>query len=1589
MITIQDILTELDSISTDTRHKGDLFENLMKDYLQTEPLYADRFSKVWKWMEWPERGSMPDTGIDLVAEERTGGVCAIQCKFYASEYTLQKGDIDSFLATSGKHPFTSRIVCSTSNEWSKNAEEAIADQQIPVIRIQIQDLLKSSIDWSHFSLKKATPLKLKPKKEPFAHQLKAIENTLAGFKKSDRGKLIMSCGTGKTFTALKIAEAQSRKNGTVLFLAPSIALVSQTLREWTAQAASPLRCFAVCSDPTIGKGRETAHNEDMRAHDLEIPATTNAKWLAYNFTQRPTKSGLTVVFSTYHSIKVLHDAQKYGLPEFDLIICDEAHRTTGVTLSGEDESHFVKVHDARYIQARKRLYMTATPRVYSDASQTQAKENDAVLCSMDDESLYGPEFYYLGFGEAVERKLLTDYKVLVLAVDEKYISRTFQRQLADSNHELKLDDAVKIVGCLNGLSKRMSDEEAAAMFGTDRHPMRRAVAFATTINYSQRVVNLVAEISDFYKKSHSGDSGIIQCEAKHVDGKTNIMIRNRMLDWLREGGNDEDNTCRLLSNARCLTEGVDVPALDACVFLNPRDSVIDVVQAVGRVMRNAPGKNYGYIIVPVGIPSDMTPEEALKDHKRYKVVWQVLQALRSHDDRFRAMINKIDLNKKPDDHLQVVGVGGGHSEEETAPPVAKQIRLSFPQIDEWREAIYAKIVTKCGERDYWETWAADVAKIAERHIARIKQLLAGKDKGPRKAFDNFLAGLHENLNPSITEDAAIEMLAQHLITKPVFDALFEGYEFTRVNPVSIAMQKVLDVMERQALEKETESLSKFYQSVRKRAEGINTAEGKQRIVLELYDKFFRVAFKKMSERLGIVYTPVEVVDFILHSVDHALRQEFGKSISDKDVHILDPFSGTGTFMVRLLQSGLIQPEDLERKYTSELHANELVLLAYYIAAINIEETYHALKGGAYQPFDGMVLTDTFQMSEGINAATLGLVFPENNKRVTRQRKLPIRVIVGNPPYSAQQKSENDNNKNLAYLTLDDKIRKTYAAASDAGLVKNLYDSYVRAIRWSSDRISDKGIVCFVTNGSYIDANNMDGLRKCLYGEFSTIYCLNLRGNQRTSGELSRKEGGKIFGSGSRTPVAIMMLIKNPAHKGECKLLYHDIGDYLSREDKLQALASTKSISGVEWTQLNPNEQGDWIGQRNEEFEAFIALGDKESKESTTIFTTYSLGVVTNRDPWAYNFSSEDLHKNIRRTISFYNSQAKVFQEAQKKSKKALDVAAIVDSNPAQISWTRALKNDARKNTRLTFHENNMSVSMYRPFTKCNLYFDRKLNEMVYLMPKLFPFPAADNLVISTTGIGATKTFSGLITDTIPNLHLHDTGQCFPLFVYQKDDDEKPNLFSQGSEYRKVDAISDKALQAYRTRYDASIKKEDIFYYVYGILHSTEYKERFADDLKKMLPRIPFATDFWTFSKAGRELAKLHLNYETCKKYPLKESRAPQGKLSDLDYYRVEQMKFAKRGKEVDRTTILFNSHITLSGIPAEAYEYIVNGKSALDWIIERYAVTTDKASGIVNDPNDWSAEHDNPTYILDLVKRIVHVSLETVRIVKCLPELGV
>ena len=914
------------------------------------------------------------------------------------------------------------------------------------------------------------------------------------------------------------------------------------------------------------------------------------------------------------------------------------------------------------------------------------------------------------------------------------------------------------------------------------------------------------------------------------------------------------------------------------MFLNPRNSVVDVVQSVGRVMRRSPGKEYGYVILPIGVPSDQTPEEALKDNQKYKVVWQVLQALRAHDDRFNAMINKIELNRAKDDQLQVIGVPG--IDPEAGPfgdALPTQGMFSFPQIEEWRDAIYAKIVQKVGDRRYWETWAKDVSEIAERHTARIRALLDDGDPDLKEVFAAFLDGLRQNLNDAITEEQAIEMLSQHSVTKPVFEALFEDYSFAAHNPVSIVMQAVLDILDRANLQQESESLEPFYESVRRRAEGIDNAEGKQRIVVELYEKFFKLAFPRAAESLGIVYTPVEIVDFIVRSVESVLKSEFNASMSDRGVHVLDPFTGTGTFIVRLLQNGVVQPEDMRAKYLHELHANEIVLLAYYIAAINIEAAYHGLVGGSYEPFEGIVLTDTFQSSEDGDSMD-EVFFPQNNERIVRQKQTDITVIMANPPYSVGQGSENDDNKNLEYSTLDAKIRQTYASKSSAVLVRNLYDSYVRAFRWASDRVGDRGIICFVSNGSFIDTGSFDGFRKSLSDEFASVYCFNLRGNQRTSGETSRREGGKVFGQGSRTPVAITLLVKNPDVSGPCSIRYYDIGDYLTRGEKLAAVQTFGSIDNVPWQIVEPDSAGDWINQRDATFATFAPLGDKRDSSSLPVFDTYSIGVITNRDSWAYNFSRSGLLGNMGRMVDFYDSQIGDFADwltvrgAQRTSES---VEEFIDRDPGRISWTRSLKGDLRKEKRATFASEHAVPSMYRPFCKQWLYFDRQFNEMVYQIPKIFPTSEHLNLVIHASAGDARRPFSALMTDVVPDSHLHDIGQCFPLYFYEEAADLGPFAGEENlGGYARRDSITDGKLADYRQRYGGDLSKEDIFYYVYGVLHSPEYRERYASDLKKMIPRLPMVPDFWAFSGAGRELARWHLGYESVAPWPLACSVRP-------------------------------------------------------------------------------------------------------------------
>lgn len=1627
MSALSALLNTYRSASVTEREKGTYFEELICTYLRNEATYRDLYDRVWTYAEWAKEQSLSgkDAGIDLVARTQgTGDYHAIQCKLYAEDYKVQKKDIDSFFTASGKAPFSHRVIVATTNNWSEHAEDALQGQQPPVSKIDLQALEDSQIDWAKYQPNQAVALKAK--KQLREHQQTALNAVAAGLKDAERGKLIMACGTGKTFTSLKIAEQQAGKGKRVLFLVPSLSLLSQTLTEWTQESATPLHSFAVCSDSDVGKKRKAEDDAvQVFTHELRYPATTKADRLAAEMLKRHDAKHMSVVFSTYHSIDVISRAQAdHGLAAFDLVICDEAHRTTGATFGDDDESNFVRVHDADYIRATKRLYMTATPRIYGDNAKLKAESGEVTLCSMDDEALYGKELFVINFSEAVQRGLLTDYKVLVLTVEESTISRRLQEMLKDENNQLKVDDAAKIVGCWKALAKQGLAENLVG----DDQPMRRAVAFCQVIspNYkgtkhkvsSINIASMFQSVVEAYQESENIDEASrIICEAAHVDGGMNASAKEAKLNWLKE--EPPANTCRILSNVRCLSEGVDVPALDAVLFLTPRNSQVDVVQSVGRVMRNAPGKKRGYVVLPVVIPAGMEPHEALNDNQTYKVVWQVLQALRSHDDSFDAMVNKLDLIGSDPRKMEVIaitdkaekkarkasgtsngqagkgqyGIGEKHAKYDVEGQMTQQAELTY-EVGEIEKAIYAKIVDKCGNRHHWEDWANDIAKIARTHIDRIQGILENPEYTQERAtFEAFAAELRDDLNDSISDGEIVEMLAQHLVTKPVFDALFDEYSFASHNPMSKAMQGVLDALHEHHLAKEADTLEKFYASVRQRAAGIDNAQGKQKIIVELYDKFFRNAFPKMTERLGIVYTPVEVVDFILHSVNHLLQQEFGQTLGSKGVHIIDPFTGTGTFITRLIQSGLIKPEELPHKYRHEIHANELVLLAYYIAAINIEAAYHGEVIDEYAPFEGICLTDTFQMYEKDDL--VDALLEDNSARRKRQKDLDIRVIVGNPPYSVGQGDANANNANVPYPSLDERIRTTYAARSDANNKNALYDSYIRSIRWASDRIGDAGIIGFVTNAGFVEANTADGLRKCLVDEFSSLYVFHLRGNQRTSGETSRKEGGKIFGSGSRAPIAISLLVKNPEAVTHGQIYFHDIGDYLSREEKLEKIVSYASVAGIPgWQHVVPDEHGDWLKQRDNSFGQFIVLGDKDDRTSEVLFENYTRGLETGRDAWVINSSESKVKLNVASMLDFYNKEIQRVGAAslQGSKKERIDqIKPLLSNDATQISWTSSLFANAADATMLKLRPDCIGTMVYRPFTKQAFSYDSNVVHRVGQMPRIFPNAKAENCLIMVKQRPAEVGQLALMVNRPPELQTDGGTQCFPLYLYdeaaQASDDD---LFAEPVEsgLRRRDAITDAGLAHFNTAYPGEqIGKEDLFYYVYSILHSPDYRERYADNLSKELPRIPAvkkAVDFWAFSKAGRALAELHLNYETVAPYPL--TIEAKDTLTNADY-RVEKMKFAKKG---DKTTVIYNHRITLKGIPEAAWDYVVNGKAALDWVMERQAVRIDKASGIVNDANDWANETmGNPKYPLELFQRVVTVSLETQKIVKALPKLDI
>ena len=1581
--SFQDVLDQIRSMAESESHKGRLFERLMKTYFREDPIYADRFSNVWLWSEWSRR--MPgfdgaDLGIDLVAEEHSGGYCAIQCKCYAPKTRISKPHLDSFISASARDPFTARIVVDTGDAWGPNAVKTVKGLTPPCAVLRFGGLFDSPFDWPDLAEQEPEDLTFRQVRfELRPHQREAFRDVADGLQTNDRGKLIMACGTGKTFVALRIAEHLAGVGGRVLYLVPSISLLAQAMREWAFQKGIPHRYVGICSDTSAGR-----RTEDASFEELEIPVTTDHQAISATL-REPSGEVMTVVFCTYHSLPIVEAAQNDGAPAFDLALCDEAHRTTGIEREEGGASPFVLIHDAERIRSRKRLYLTATPRLYTEGAKAKAARHDVEVFSMDDPARYGPELHRLPFSAAVGKDLLSDYRVVILTLREDAADPALQQHLANSHSEINISDAAKMVGCWRALQ----DPENRKGGGPGPLKLRRAIAFTNTIRSSRRLADHWAEIVEGALRAAPDDGGPpFRCEVQHVDGKHHAIERRARLEWLR---GRTDDACRVLSNARCLTEGIDVPALDAVLFMSPRNSHVDIVQAVGRAMRKAPGKTYGYIVLPVAIPSGVEPAAALNDNERFAAVWGVLRALRSHDDRLDAEINRMDLNRSPSERI-IFSNGrepgeGDEDEEASAQPI-----LPFPPLDVPAGAIYTRIVEKCGDRKYWETWAKDVADIFERLVVRIGSLLEGEGNETLvEWFDAFHAELKGSINDSIRREHAVEMMAQHILTRPVFEALFEDYDFAAGNPVARALDGLRSDFAEFGLENEVRDLEKFYESVRMRAAaGLDNAEARQRVLMELYEKFFATALKKEADRLGIVYTPVEVVDFILKSANHALRTEFGRSLSDLGVHVLDPFAGTGIFLARLLQSPDLIPDPvLERKYDAELWANEIVLLAYYIAAVSIEEAFRGRGGatGGYEPFRGIALTDTFNIESGRDRLP-GMWLPDNSERVARQQAAPIEVIVGNPPWSAGQRSSRDENPNVSYPRLERRVAETYAARSSATLKNSLYDTYKMAIRWASDRLGERGVIALVTNGSWIDGNADSGIRACLAEEFTSVHVLNLRGNARTSGDRRRSEGGNVFGMGSRAPVAITILVRNPDadHDGG-RILYRDIGDYRTREEKLTILREADSIAGFDdWTLITPNRHHDWIAQRSEAFAGLLPVGSKAAKAGKSdeaIFTLFSSGYKTSRDAYLYNFSERECAQNARRATYDYLNAMKDLRPLHVNEEVApYSVDEAVRRNSDHIRWDRELRNNLKRRRSVTYSSIRVWRTQYRPFVKQHCYVEYVLVNNKYQMDKLFPTSDTENIAICVPGVGSMKPFSALVVDTMPDLEVISKGQCFPRYRFGKGTGSATTsrLFA-GPGRERVDNIPASSVGRFRKHYrDNDITGDHIFHYVYGVLHSPAYRERFANDLARELPRIPLARDFRTFSAAGRELAALHLGYETCPEFPLTvTSTGPEQLTADRFRLGAKAMRFADKG----RTELVLNEFVRLGGIPPAAHGYEVNGRTPLSWFMDRYRVTKDRESGIPNDPNDWFSD---PRQIVPAIRRIVHVSVETVRIVNSLPD---
>ena len=1335
------------------QEKGKAFELALCEALKKHPgdWGQSRFEQVWHWRDWPAIEEYfpdrKDRGIDLVArntQDYGGGLVAIQAKYGKSEIPTEQ--IDSFLATASSNIFQNRVLVAERN-IAKAGEVKLENAGAHVLRLkEIDDWVK---DWRRYIPNHTQDIEIEfPQHELRGYQRDALDAIAANFEVNTRGKLVLPCGTGKSFVALKAAEENAGRGKSVLYLVPSISLMGQTMREWSRHSSFDHQYIGICSDITAGRDLDKRGSYIAGQYtELTMPVTTDLEKIKTVLRTPVPRHRMRVVFSTYQSspkIQVALQDPDLEHVKFDLAICDEAHRTTGIEALEQSKSRvkpFQLIHQDEEIRVSKRLYMTATPRVFAENIRKRMAESnfDGQSYSMDDESVYGPEAYRMNFADAIDGGWLSDYKVVVIGVSEQeYFNRAKDNPIRFEDGKLvDANTVVRLAGCWDALATPQSQapEVARDLGQLEENGLgnaKTAIAFTSTVKDSKLAEKLWQPVADWTEETKSEpDASYLKLSVQHLDANTPASERSTMIEGLREMGKGARGECKVLTNVGVLTEGVDVPALDAVVFLQSRSSPVDVTQAVGRVMRKAEGKEFGYVVIPVVVPTykqivDEDSAASLIDETDFKPVFDVIRALRSHDERIDHML---EARTMPVELRISTGGGGGGGEGGGFVPTELELRTAIEQLNSKLGSI---MLDACGDRHMYPNWGTKAGAVCETIEVSLNALVENNEH-VRSEFEIFHKSLTESVSPDISFDQTVRMVSHHLVTVPVFDELFSESMFAERNPITQSMSAIRRTINEAGTEfsKEREPLRRAYSMMNEAYKAADSPRKRLDVLREIFDGFFRKAMPGEVKTMGIAYTPIELVDFMIKSVDTLCRKEFGKGLTDRDVHILDPFAGTGTFLAHLLECKdpkgdyLIRDEDLNRKYQQELHANELVLLAYYIAALKIEETKHRRTAEAagveraqvipYESFDRIVLADTFHMGE--SSRELEMVFDGlawNTLRAKNQIEAPIRVIFGNPPWSAGRDDSSEVTRKTAYEGIAERIRSSYGEANrelNVTAAKALGNLFVAAFRWATDRlIANKNkvpaIIAFVSPNSLTDGTSLAGMRKVLRDEFSDIYVVNLRGNALKAGEAWQIEGDKVFGESSRNGVQITLLIRNPkkSSNAPATLRYAMVPERLKLNQKLEWLGDLSVESTEQFHIVPETPEHDWINLQDPSFKSLLPVcKGLKSRDQKFIADFHCLGITTACDTYVYAFSKADLERKIRLLIDEFNRCAVEYESSGYTNEKF--TALTRSDSLAKIKWTDKLKKSLQKRKKLKFEPERVKEALYRPFTKCYLYED--------------------------------------------------------------------------------------------------------------------------------------------------------------------------------------------------------------------------------------------------------------------------------------------